>query len=83
MVVVLMSFKFNLRLVYDSLIWHKIPKFIQKDATRVMCYTYRLCTRRIKCWGGTNARSISTSATTIFLDSFLNDSSAELAIATI
>lgn len=36
----------------------------------------------MKCWGGTNARSISTSATTIFFASFLNPSSAVDAIAT-
>jgi len=45
-------------------------------------WCYLLCTRRMKCWGGTNARSISTNATTIFLASFLNPSSAALAIAT-
>ena len=39
------------------------------------------CTKRIKCWGGTNARSISTSATTIFRASFLKPSNAADAIA--
>jgi hypothetical protein len=43
--------------------------------------TNLFCTKRIKCWGGTNARSISTSATTIFLASFLKPSKAADAIA--
>lgn len=43
---------------------------------------YLLCTNLIKCWGGTKARSMSTSATTIFLASFLNPSKAALAMAT-
>jgi hypothetical protein len=37
----------------------------------------------MKCCGGTKERSISTSATTIFFDSFLNPSSAAVARATI
>ena len=41
-----------------------------------------LCTKRMKCWGGTKARSISTSATTIFLASFFKVSNAFDAIAT-
>jgi hypothetical protein len=36
----------------------------------------------MKCWGGTKARSISTSATTIFFASFLKVSNAFDAIAT-
>lgn len=40
-----------------------------------------LCTKRIKCWGGTNALSMSTSAMTIFLASFLKPSRAADAIA--
>lgn len=46
------------------------------------CWTYRLCTQRMKCWGGTNARSMSTSATTMFLASFLNPSKAAVPMAT-
>lgn len=42
---------------------------------------YLLCTKRIKCWGGTKARSMSTKATTIFFASFLNPSKASVAIA--
>ena len=39
-------------------------------------------TRRMKCCGGTKARSMSTNATTIFLASFLKLSNAVDAIAT-
>ena len=44
--------------------------------------TYLLCTKRMKCWGGTKARSISTSATTIFFASPLNPSKAADAMVT-
>ena len=40
-----------------------------------------LCTNRMKCCGGTKARSISTSATTIFFASLLKASNTLDAIA--
>ena len=58
------------------------PLIIQNKISNKGKTLYLLCTRRIKCWGGTKARSISTSATTIFLASFLKPSRAALAIAT-
>lgn len=45
--------------------------------------THLRWTSLIKCWGGMNARSMSTSAITIFLDSTLYSSNAALAIPTI
>lgn len=45
-------------------------------------WAYRLWTKRMKCCGGTNARSMSTSATTICFASFLNFSKAAVASAT-